>query len=332
MDRAASIADLATLLDVDQAISEKNGWPSIQQDDAIHTYDELKTGTLVVYSPPKVGPGSSNDVIHSPAAAATAQGVCKSTGIGGPTEPGDEANEDDKDPKQPGVTIDDNDDEVLPDSQSSLAIALGNMVAEHLEAMSDKEAEETVSMSCDEKNVDINTATNDNTNVPQSGSGCDGDVGNQIGVPPPPTTSQPSESIPAPAPAPPQKDLDVDAPSPSKVPKVGVGQDLRCPTPTDSPNPVVGSLDEAFDFWDNCLKVLVHGKDEDERNDILLGLAQSLEDDSMSTAFSGIRAPETGVAVLRFRLGEMLGQPISNSNGKLQHMTFNSNRFICFVV
>jgi len=326
LDRAASFADLATLLDVDQSISEKNGWPSIQQDDEIHTYDELNSGTLVAYfSPPTVGPGSSTDAVHSTSstATATAQGGCESTGVGGPTtEPGDESGNQ----KQPGVATG-GDNEVLPDSQSSLANALGEIVAEHFEEMLHAEAKETMPMSC-ENTVGITTATNDN--VPQSGSACDGDGGTQIGVSHPPATAT-SESIPSiPPPAPPPKDLDHDdVPSPSKVPKVGVDHELRCPIPPGSPNPVVGSLHEAFDFWDNCLKVLVDGKDEDERNDILLGLAQSLEDDSMSTAFSGIRAPETGVAVLRFRLGEMLGQPISNSNGKLQHMTFNSNAYIC---
>ena len=86
------------------------------------------------------------------------------------------------------------------------------------------------------------------------------------------------------------------------------------------PNPIASSLAEAFDFWDNCLDVLCAGKDEDECEALLEDLASQLERDTLSTAFSGICAPETAVKTLKFRLGERLGRKLRDFAGKQQHM------------
>ena len=89
---------------------------------------------------------------------------------------------------------------------------------------------------------------------------------------------------------------------------------------TKEPRPIASSLADAFDFWDNCLDVLCAGKDEDECQNILEDLALQLERDSLSTAFSGVLAPETAVKTLRFRLGERLGRTLKSTGGKQQHM------------
>ena len=76
------------------------------------------------------------------------------------------------------------------------------------------------------------------------------------------------------------------------------------PKPWRTPRPIANSLEEAFDFWDNIFDVLCDGKDDEECMEILERLASDLEQDSLSTAFSGIRAPETATSILRFRLGK----------------------------
>lgn len=82
----------------------------------------------------------------------------------------------------------------------------------------------------------------------------------------------------------------------------------------------VESLKEAFDFWDNCFEVLCHGLSDEASEEVLGSLANTLQEDSLSTAFSGVRSPETAANVLRFRLGQRLGYEIKNNNGKLGHM------------
>lgn len=86
------------------------------------------------------------------------------------------------------------------------------------------------------------------------------------------------------------------------------------------PRSTVQSLQEAFDFWDNCFDILCDGKESEECFELLDRLEHSLQSNSLSTAFSGVRAPETSANVLRFRLGERLGREIKNDQGKLQHM------------
>ena len=78
-------------------------------------------------------------------------------------------------------------------------------------------------------------------------------------------------------------------------------------------------INEAFGFWDHALDVLVQGQDEDDAVNTLEGLANSLQEDSLSTAFSGIRSPETAMALLRNRLSSRLGREVANQNGRLQH-------------
>ena len=65
--------------------------------------------------------------------------------------------------------------------------------------------------------------------------------------------------------------------------------------------------------------MLCKGQDDDEALHTLNSLAMQLEDDSLSTAFSGVRAPETGMAIMRFRLEKRLGRTISH-NTKASHM------------
>ena len=61
------------------------------------------------------------------------------------------------------------------------------------------------------------------------------------------------------------------------------------------------------------IDVLTHGHSEEEGRELLEQLAHNLEHDTLSTAFSGICAPETAANVLRFRLGHALGRPIELS-------------------
>ena len=92
------------------------------------------------------------------------------------------------------------------------------------------------------------------------------------------------------------------------------------PKPWRTPRPIANSLEEAFDFWDNIFDVLCDGKDDEECMEILERLASDLEQDSLSTAFSGIRAPETATSILRFRLGKRLGRELKHKNAHLGHM------------
>ena len=87
-----------------------------------------------------------------------------------------------------------------------------------------------------------------------------------------------------------------------------------------TPRTMVTSVRDAFDFWDNCLDVLCHEKDEDESLEVLTRLETSLKEDSCSSAFSGVLAPETGVNMLRYRLGQRLGREVCSENGHLGHM------------
>ena len=79
------------------------------------------------------------------------------------------------------------------------------------------------------------------------------------------------------------------------------------------------SLQDAFDFWGYCFDVLRKDQDDDEALHTLNSLAMQLEDDSLSTAFSDVRTPETGMAIMRFCLEKRLGRTISH-NTKASHM------------
>ena len=83
---------------------------------------------------------------------------------------------------------------------------------------------------------------------------------------------------------------------------------------------IVNNLGEMFDFWDYSLDVLVDGMDEEESTNTLEQLAHALEEDSLSTSFSGVRAPETALAVLRYRLGALLGRQITCGHANMSHM------------
>ena len=91
--------------------------------------------------------------------------------------------------------------------------------------------------------------------------------------------------------------------------------------PQSEPKTTVRSLKEAFEFWDFCFDVLCHGKDEEESQEVLESLASELREDSMSTAFSGVGAPETAKAVLLNRLGNRLGRELSVNQhaARIQH-------------
>ncbi|CAE7837095.1 unnamed protein product [Symbiodinium sp. CCMP2592] len=82
---------------------------------------------------------------------------------------------------------------------------------------------------------------------------------------------------------------------------------------------IVHDLDGMFDFWDFSFDKMVDGMSEDERLDTWERLARSLEDDSLSTAYSGVRAPETAMSVMRYRLGLRLGREVKCNNHNLSH-------------
>ena len=90
--------------------------------------------------------------------------------------------------------------------------------------------------------------------------------------------------------------------------------------PWQKPRPIVNSLKEAFDFWDNAIDVLCDNKDDEECHQLLGKLASELEEDSLSTAFSGIGAPETATNVTRYRLGKRLGRDLKHKHASLGHM------------
>ena len=86
------------------------------------------------------------------------------------------------------------------------------------------------------------------------------------------------------------------------------------------PGEATHSLEEAFEFWSYSLDVLCQGKDQDEQLQTLEDLAAAVEADSMSTAYSGVRAPETAMALWRWHLEERLGRKLKRANEKMGHM------------
>ena len=82
---------------------------------------------------------------------------------------------------------------------------------------------------------------------------------------------------------------------------------------------IVHGLDDMFDFWDFSFDKMVDGMSEDDRLDTWERLAMSLENDSLSTAYSGVRAPETAMSVMRYRLGLRLGREIKCNYHNMSH-------------
>ena len=76
---------------------------------------------------------------------------------------------------------------------------------------------------------------------------------------------------------------------------------------------VVEGVQEVFDFWDYSIDILCPD------NDSVESLAEAVEMDSLSTCFSGVRAPETAMAVLRYRLGQRLGREIPHKHRGMSH-------------
>ncbi|OLP73512.1 hypothetical protein AK812_SmicGene47227, partial [Symbiodinium microadriaticum] len=103
--------------------------------------------------------------------------------------------------------------------------------------------------------------------------------------------------------------------------------DTQAPKPKAKPPPsasllersIVHDLDGMFDFWDFSLDKMVDGMSEDDRLDTWERLANTLEDDSLSTAYSGVRAPETAMSVMRYRLGLRLGREIKCNHHSISH-------------
>ena len=85
---------------------------------------------------------------------------------------------------------------------------------------------------------------------------------------------------------------------------------------------VVDSLEEAFNFYDHCLDVMMEGKNAEDSEDMLSCLASSLQHDSMSTAYSGVCAPEAAFSIWKHRVSQRLGLDVElpSLEGKIGHM------------
>ena len=139
------------------------------------------------------------------------------------------------------------------------------------------------------------------------------------------SAAQPALVSSAPVPTPMQGPVpvtmqDVPAASQKTSPDAPFGPNTKASSCVQDPQRHVESLEEAFGFGDFCLDVLAYQRNAGDAQEMLEALAASLEADSMSTAYSGVCAPETALNVWRFRVGQRLGRSLAPPKCRLGHM------------